>query len=42
MLIKWTWLLNILNKYEVLLDGSLVTWKADPVKFKLYEGAKPV
>ena len=34
-------LLDVLNKYEFLFDGTLVTWKTKPVEIELQQGAKP-
>ena len=34
-------LLQLLNKYKSLFDGSLGTWKTTPVELELREGAKP-
>ena len=35
-------LLKLLQKYEELFDGTLVTWKTDTLEFKLKENAKPI
>ena len=32
---------SILFKYESLFDGTLGTWKTDPVKLELKDNAKP-
>ena len=34
-------LLDLLNKFEDLFDGTLGDWKTEPVSFELKEGAKP-
>ena len=34
-------LLKLLQKSEELFDGTLGTWKTDPVYFKLKEDSKP-
>ena len=34
-------LLEVLNKFEDLFDGTLVDWDTEPVSFELKEGAKP-
>ncbi len=34
-------LLQLLNKYESLFDGTLGDWKTKPVSFQLKEGASP-
>ena len=36
------YLLKLLQKYEDLFDGTLRTWKTDPVYFKLKEDTKPI
>ena len=33
--VKFKSLLKLLQKFEELFDGTLGTWKADPVDFKL-------
>ena len=35
-------LLKLLQKTEELLDGTLGTWKTDPVDFELKEYANPI
>ena len=35
-------LLKLLQKIEELFDGTLGTWKTDPVDFELKENAKPI
>ena len=35
-------LLQLLQKFEELLDGTLGTWKTDPVDLELKEDAKPI
>ena len=35
-------LLKLLQKLEELFDGTLGTWKTDPVDFELKDDAKPV
>ena len=35
-------LLKLLQKFEELFDGTLGTWKTDPVDFKLKEDAKSI
>ena len=35
-------LLKLLQKFEELFDGTLGTWKTDPVDFELKEGVKPI
>ena len=35
MLVSWTRLLNIVNKYKFMFDISLGTWEMYPVDFKL-------
>ena len=35
-------LLKLLQKFEDVFDGILVTWKTDPVDFKLKEDTKPI
>jgi hypothetical protein len=34
-------LLQLLNKYKLLFDGTLGDWKTKPVSFQLKEGASP-
>ena len=34
--------LKLLQKFEECFDGTIGTWKADPVDFKLKEDAKPI
>ena len=35
-------LLKLLQKLEELFDGTLVTWKTDPVDFKIKDNANPI
>ena len=35
-------LLKLLQKLEELFDGTLGTWKTDPVDFKLKDYVKPI
>ena len=35
-------LLKLLQKFEALFDGTLGTWKADPIKSKLKEDMNPI
>ena len=35
-------LLKLLQKSEELFDGTIGTWKKDPVDFELKEDAKPI
>ena len=35
-------LLKLLQKFEELFDGTLGTWKIDPLDFELKEDAKPI
>ena len=35
-------LLKLLQKFEELFDGTLGTWKTDPVDFKLKYYVKPI
>ena len=35
-------LLKLLQKSEDLFDGTLGTWKTDPVEFELQEDVKPI
>ena len=32
---------EVLSKYELLFDGTIVTWKPKPVDIELQPGAKP-
>ena len=34
--------LELLQNFEELYDGTLGTWKTDPLYFKLKEDAKPI
>eukprot|EP00957_Ditylum_brightwellii_P010454 791012-Ditylum_brightwellii.AAC.1 len=38
---KQTGLVELLNKFETLLDGTLGTWKGTKYNIELQEGAKP-
>ena len=35
-------LLQLLQKFEELFNGTLATWKTDPVYFKLKQDMKPI
>ena len=35
-------LVKLLQKFENLFDGTLFSWKKDPVEFDLKEDAKPI
>ena len=35
-------LLELLQKFEELFDGTLGTWKTDPVDLELKEDVKPI
>ena len=34
--------LKLLQKFKEMFDGTLGTWKTDPVHFRLKEDAKPI
>ena len=38
---KQTGLVELLNKFETLFDGTLGTWKGTKYNIELQEGAKP-
>ena len=35
-------LLNLLNKFKDMFDGTLITWNTTPLEFELKDNVKPV